>query len=1378
MQLVEENRIPEFDNLYLGTPRALTRRHERDHPQLVRRARSLTHSSHPRDDEATFRISEEDIFLGIFAYIEHLFSKIRPQKVFFLAIDGVAPRAKMNQQRSRRFRTAQEAKDNLEKARRRGEAIPESAPFDSNCITPGTIFMQKLSLQLEYFIAKKVSEDANWRNVQVILSGHDTVGEGEHKIMEFIRTIKAQPDYNPNTRHCLYGLDADLIMLGLLSHDPHFALLREEVIFGPQRGKKTASLETQTFYLLHISLLREYLELEFAGLRDKLPFGFDLERIIDDYILLHLFVGNDFLPHLPGLHINEGAIELLFRIYEKVLPAAGGYLNDHGTLRPERLQLVINELFALERANFLKDHPELTRAKPAARRKKRAPKKAAARTVVVTPQQRAWIAQLQRFTLAFETHPDTAETEAAFASPLSDADQALLAELGTRLGLQVARNEYDPVNDTTATVLRVPPSKLKQLRADQARDEAFPEERRLAIERALGPYVNAQVGEVPSAPAEAPAADAPADDDDGDDDDVSEAAAETAAAAAREQEIARRMHAHKVNYYRTKLEMAYEPEAIRALAFNYIEGMQWVLHYYYEGNASWGWFYRYHYAPQISDLNNIGEFAFAFQKGTPFLPFEQLMGVLPPLSKALIPPALQELMTDPSSPILDFYPTEFEADMNGKKNSWEAVVKIPFIQEDRLLDAMRRRAGGLTDDERVRNRHGPPKRFAFDAALDYTYPSSLPGFFPDLPNNHVRVEAYDLPSMQGRTLVKTLPAGVQLGVDAMPGFPTLKTLPFTHALRKAGVNVHGSASAAPSMVLTIRPVPEVPSLEALAQAVIGQRTFTNWPFLFEGLVVGVSDAHAEIMAELRDGNQVRLEKQRGASVAGRADRIRARYATRYGVEIGATRVLLHVRPLQGLHRLPNAAVAKEYAATPQGEIEYPLQLMVDRVAHEDARFLERPGMSVSEEFPDQTRVFYLGERGYGCPARVLGTTSSTVAIELALLTDMAQENMLMRKLVGERAAETYVPAAQVAHRLKISSIVLSRITSSMLVQVDRKRRNLGLNLKFEAKSRKVLGYTQRTSLGWEYSERAIALIAAFVRAFPELVRAVAHRPPHGDFYRDVDLFPQNTAERVQALVAFEKEHKLRELEDVPIYVDRLETQTVATLEAATRILARKRAEGGTFGIKRQILRGLPRYALLKPDQARMRVPTQHFQLGDRVVNVLDFGAVPPAAKGTVVGLGSNSIDVVFDAPYLGGTSLNGLCSDYRGGTVGLADVLNLTTPQMATKWGVEATQSDDTSALLRTLQAREQAKAAAKPPAAKPNQPKNFFTPAPPPKTPTAKPGRGTAHGAHAKPAHAPSTPADAAAAHLQTLSLHPKPRAPKQAWTKKPAHKANGTAK
>lgn len=97
--------------------------------------------------------------------------------------------------------------------------------------------MTRLSEQLLWFINKKTTEDAAWQGPEIILSGHDVPGEGEHKVMEYIRLAKAQPGYNPNVRHCLYGLDADLIMLGLLSHDPHFALLREEVTFGPKKKK-------------------------------------------------------------------------------------------------------------------------------------------------------------------------------------------------------------------------------------------------------------------------------------------------------------------------------------------------------------------------------------------------------------------------------------------------------------------------------------------------------------------------------------------------------------------------------------------------------------------------------------------------------------------------------------------------------------------------------------------------------------------------------------------------------------------------------------------------------------------------------------------------------------------------------------------------------------------------------------------------------------------------------------------------------------------------------------------------------------------------------------------------------------------------------------
>jgi 5'-3' exoribonuclease 1 len=69
--------------------------------------------------------------------VDHLFGKIKPKKLFFMAVDGVAPRAKMNQQRSRRFRTAKEAREVREKAERKGEKLPEEKAFDSNCITPG-----------------------------------------------------------------------------------------------------------------------------------------------------------------------------------------------------------------------------------------------------------------------------------------------------------------------------------------------------------------------------------------------------------------------------------------------------------------------------------------------------------------------------------------------------------------------------------------------------------------------------------------------------------------------------------------------------------------------------------------------------------------------------------------------------------------------------------------------------------------------------------------------------------------------------------------------------------------------------------------------------------------------------------------------------------------------------------------------------------------------------------------------------------------------------------------------------------------------------------------------------------------------------------------
>lgn len=97
-----------------------------------------------------------------------------------MAIDGVAPRAKLNQQRSRRFRSARDMKESQESHdRKHGSGGEEKQVFDSNCITPGTEFMEKVSNCIKYFIRKKIKEDPMWKNLKVIYSGHEIPGEGE-----------------------------------------------------------------------------------------------------------------------------------------------------------------------------------------------------------------------------------------------------------------------------------------------------------------------------------------------------------------------------------------------------------------------------------------------------------------------------------------------------------------------------------------------------------------------------------------------------------------------------------------------------------------------------------------------------------------------------------------------------------------------------------------------------------------------------------------------------------------------------------------------------------------------------------------------------------------------------------------------------------------------------------------------------------------------------------------------------------------------------------------------------------------------------------------------------------------------------------------------
>lgn len=142
----------------------------------------------------------------------------------------------------------------------------------------------------------------------------------------------------------------------------------------------------------------------------------------------------------------------------------------------------------------------------------------------------------------------------------------------------------------------------------------------------------------------------------------------------------------KERYYQAKFEVSADDyEFRRKVAHAYVEGLCWVLRYYYQGCASWQWFFPFHYAPFASDMDMIGELKIKFPTMTgPFKPLEQLMGVFPAASRKHIPSTWHHLMTDIESPIIDFYPDDFQIDLNGKKYAWQGVALLPFVEESQL----------------------------------------------------------------------------------------------------------------------------------------------------------------------------------------------------------------------------------------------------------------------------------------------------------------------------------------------------------------------------------------------------------------------------------------------------------------------------------------------------------------------------------------------------------------------------------------------------------------------------------------------------------------------------------------------------------------------
>ena len=235
----------------------------------------IIHTCTHSNDDKLIPLNEKDMFLRIFAYTDRLYKLVNPKKLMVLAVDGVAPRAKMNQQRSRRFRSSKEREVLIAEHIAKHGKLPDEESFDSNCITPGTEFMHRLSIAFRRWIEFKMRTDPYWQHgAEIVFSGPDVPGEGEHKIMDFIRGERAKdPDYSPGKeRHCLYGLDADLIMLSLVTHEPYFVLLREKTmnVRSQKSVKDVMSYTPEDFECLEVTLLRKMLHAHYQKLQQDI----------------------------------------------------------------------------------------------------------------------------------------------------------------------------------------------------------------------------------------------------------------------------------------------------------------------------------------------------------------------------------------------------------------------------------------------------------------------------------------------------------------------------------------------------------------------------------------------------------------------------------------------------------------------------------------------------------------------------------------------------------------------------------------------------------------------------------------------------------------------------------------------------------------------------------------------------------------------------------------------------------------------------------------------------------------------------------------------------------------------------------------------------
>jgi 5'-3' exoribonuclease 2 len=391
------------------------------------------------------------------------------------------------------------------------------------------------------------------------------------------------------------------------------------------------------------------------------------------------FVGNDFLPHLPSLEIRENGIDTLIAIWRDNIPFMGGYLTKDGHVDLERAQFILDGLAKQEAQIFRRRKETEERRDANAKRRKLQDERGGrggrggyedspsnGRQNGRSSHNDAPVG-LPLFTPGNITKEAKEMTHDMIVNR-SAVFKANLANKSAAAALKSQLNGTAPTDDTIsadATITESPASALGKRKADVLEDD-----------ESSTPGRSTPIPGTPNTTGDEPAVDNVRLWDEG---------------------YADRYYQEKFKVDPTDIEFRHK------VGRAYVEGLAWVLLYYFQGCPSWDWYYPYHYAPFAADFHELKDIKISFQKGRIFRPFEQLMGVLPAGSRQAIPEVFHDLMTNPDSEIIDFYPEDFVVDLNGKKFAWQGVALLPFIDSERLLEAMHKKYPLLSPAEAARN---------------------------------------------------------------------------------------------------------------------------------------------------------------------------------------------------------------------------------------------------------------------------------------------------------------------------------------------------------------------------------------------------------------------------------------------------------------------------------------------------------------------------------------------------------------------------------------------------------------------------------------------------------------------------------------------------